>query len=81
MALYRFRCIDRRNRTVWQRDMDCADDLHALDMGNDLDCAADVEITLGGRRVARIPKGGDSLFATRVTSDALSVRSRFKSSS
>ena len=58
MALYTFRCINRRNRILWERDMDCSDDLHALDIGNDLDCADDVEITTEGRRVARIPRRG-----------------------
>ena len=67
MPRYRFRCIDRSNRTIWQREIDCADDLDALDIGNDLDCADDVEIMVEGRRVARIPKGGGTAFTERVT--------------
>jgi ribosomal protein L39E len=56
MPRYRFECIDPSSHAVWRRDINCIDDLDAIDVANDLECVDDVEIWDGTRRVASVPK-------------------------
>ena len=56
MPRYRFESIDPSNRAVWRRDINCIDDLDAIDLANELECVDDVEIWEGARRVASVPK-------------------------
>jgi hypothetical protein len=56
MSSYRFYSHDRLGRLVDRRELQCRDDADALAVAGDLNHTFDVEIWLGLRRVARIPR-------------------------
>jgi hypothetical protein len=61
MSRYRLECVDITNRTVWEQNIDCADDLDALDKARSFNCADDIYIWKGARYVARVPKQKEKL--------------------
>lgn len=61
MHHYRFYNLGRDNRIVSAQDVDCRDDLDALDAGEKASGAGPVEIWQGKRLVARVKEGNAPL--------------------
>lgn len=58
MPPYSFECVDESGSTVWQREIDCGNDLQAIDTARrSIDCKHQIEIWSGDRHVAQVTKG------------------------
>jgi hypothetical protein len=64
MHHYRFYSLDGDNRIVSARNMNCRDDLDALEAGEKASRLGSIEIWEGKRLVARIKQGNAPLDAT-----------------
>ena len=56
MSSYRFYSHDHLGRLIDRHERHCRNDADALSVANDLNHTYDIEVWLGPRRVARIPK-------------------------